>query len=62
MENVEIKKEESKAVVKKKPAKKPAKNAKADPGLVKFMESRNEARKKAGLAPAYTEEQIKAHK
>lgn len=57
MENVEIKKEEVKEEVKK-----VVKKEKKDSVKVAFMKDRNEKRKVSGLAPAYSEEEIKAHK
>lgn len=59
MENVEIKEEEN---VQERKKEEKIKKEKKDDGKVKFMESRNEARKKAGLKPAYSKKQIEAYK
>ena len=57
MENVEVKKPAKKKVAKKKTVKK-SKNE----GLVAFMEHRNLMREKSKLPPAYSKEEIDAHR
>jgi len=63
MKNVKVKdvKEEVKKEVEA-PKKAPIKKSKKNEGLAAFMEDRNAKRKAARLAPAYSEEEIKACK
>ena len=63
MEGVEVKATPAAAPeAKPKASAKAAAPVKAEPGKVAFMEKRNEARANAGLAPAYSQEQIEALK